>query len=83
MVGFEKAVFFTKTKKLVLRYTKKLSGSCQNPIFYNEFVGSLQSKKSTFWLPFGSVWEAHVPKTIFFTMNLKDFRGVVFDSQKF
>ena len=39
-------------------------------------------KKSTFWLHFGSVWKAHVPKTLFFTMNLKDFKGVVFDSQK-
>ena len=39
-------------------------------------------KKSTFWLHFGSVWEAHVAKTLFFTMNLKHFRGVVFDSQK-
>ena len=39
-------------------------------------------KKSTFWLHFGSIWGAHVAKTLFFTMNLKDFRGVVFDSQK-
>ena len=36
------------------------------------------NKKTVCWLHFGSVWEAHVPKTIFFTMHFNDFRGVVF-----
>ena len=36
-------------------------------------------KKCTFWLHFGSIWDPHVPKTLLFTMNFNDFRGVVFE----
>ena len=35
-------------------------------------------KKCTFGVHFGSTWVPHVPKTLLFTMNFNDFRGVVF-----
>ena len=33
-----------------------------------------------FWVHFGSIWGPHVPKTLLFTMNFDDFRGVVFEA---
>ena len=35
-------------------------------------------KKCTFGVHFGSIWGPHVPKTLLFTMNFDDFRGVGF-----
>ncbi len=37
-------------------------------------------KKCTFWVHLGSIWGPHVPKTLLFTMNFDDFRGVVFEA---
>ena len=38
-------------------------------------------KKCTCWLHVGSIWEPRVPKTLLFTMNFNDVRGVVFEPQ--
>ena len=58
-------------------------GSAAQTLFFtvNSYDFYTQTK-CTFWLHFGSILEPHVPKTIFFTMNFNDFRGVVFESQK-
>ena len=59
-----------------------LVGSLPSYVFAMNSYDFYTQKKSTCWLHFGSVWGAHVAKTLFFTMNFNDFRGVVFESQK-
>jgi len=48
----KKLFFVTKSRKCNFEVQNKLSPSCQNPIFFNEFVGFLHSKKVNFLAPF-------------------------------
>ena len=81
-LGFEKASFSIKKENLHFDQEWNCRDPCLPMCFAMNSYDFYTQKKSTFWLHVGSVRGAHVAKTLFFTMNLKHFRGVVFDAKK-
>ena len=81
-IGREKSQILTKNENLIFVYDFMLACVAPNPIFCNEFVRFYYSKKTTFWVRFGSILDPHVPRTLFFTMNFNDFTRFVFERQR-
>ena len=72
----------SRKKKRNFEVQKKWGSRCPTPCFLQWIRRIFALKKSQLFgsLLAGSVWEAHVPKTLLFTMNFNDFRGVVFEA---
>ena len=78
-LGCGKTFFFNKKTKHVFWPVLRWILPPPNPVFYKEFAWFLHAKKCTFGVHLGSIWGPHVPKTLLFTMNIDDFRKVVFE----
>ena len=72
-----KKQFFSQNKKSQKSLKNMLRRPCPNPVFAVNSYDFHTQKRIPFWLPFGSIWTPHAPKTQFFTMNFNDFRNVV------
>ena len=76
----KKHVLHRKTKHE--KYTPKKGGSGQKPCVLHGFCMIFRVKKGHVGADLGTFQQAHVAKTIVFTMFFVDFRGVAFAPQK-